>query len=122
MLAKELENGRIARIMMKLAAINERADCVDMQNWSETGDRYQLKLFRDFVFHQVDADGKPVLSLGHMITCLNKLDAGIDEMVPLTSRDNETAFVVTYRELRQMLDRSFNELVKHSKQGAPGAN
>ena len=27
-------------------------------HWSETGDRYMLKLFRDFVFHQVgDAVG-----------------------------------------------------------------
>jgi hypothetical protein len=24
-----------------------------MASWSETGDRYLLKLFRDFVFHQV---------------------------------------------------------------------
>ena len=24
-----------------------------MSHWSETGDRYLLKLFRDFVFHQV---------------------------------------------------------------------
>ncbi|KAK0717198.1 PAB-dependent poly(A)-specific ribonuclease subunit PAN3 [Lasiosphaeria miniovina] len=121
-LAKELENGRVARLLMKLATITERGDLAGMQGWSETGDRYQLKLFRDYVFHQVDADGKPRLSIGHILNCLNKLDAGLEEMVVLTSRDNDNVFVLTYRELRQMFERSFNELVKHSKHGAPGAN
>lgn len=121
-LARELENGRAARIMMKLMTIVERGELGGAQAWSETGDRYQLKLFRDYVFHRVDADGKPNLSIGHMLSCLNKLDAAIDEMVVLTSRDNETVFVLTYKELKQMFDRAFNELVKHSKTGAPGAN
>lgn len=121
-LAKELENGRVARSMMKLMTIVERGDLGGAQGWSETGDRYQLKLFRDYVFHRVEADGKPNLSMGHMLSCMSKLEAGIDEMVVLTSRDNETVFVLTYRELKKMFDRSFNELVKHSKTGAPGAN
>lgn len=122
LLAKELENGRFARTMMKLMSVVERGELGGVQSWSETGDRYQLKLFRDYVFHRVDADGKPNLSIGHMLQCLNKLDAGVDEMVVLTSRDNETVFVLTYRELKQMFERAFNELVKHSKTGAPGAN
>lgn len=121
-LARELENGRVARSMMKLMTIVERGELGGVQGWSETGDRYQLKLFRDYVFHRVEADGKPNLAMGHMLSCLSKLDAGIDEMVVLTSRDNETVFVLSYRELKQMFDRAFNELVKHSKTGAPGAN
>jgi PAB-dependent poly(A)-specific ribonuclease subunit 3 len=43
------------------------------QRWSETGDRYIVKLFRDYVFHQVDEMGKPVLDLSHVLTCLNKV-------------------------------------------------
>ncbi len=121
-LAKELENGRVARIMMKLMTIMERGELGGVQGWSETGERYQLKLFRDYVFHRVEPDGKPNLSLGHMLSCLNKLDAGVDETVILTSRDNETVFVVSYRDMKQVFDRAFNELVKHSKTGAPGAN
>jgi PAB-dependent poly(A)-specific ribonuclease subunit 3 len=121
-LARELENGRVARSMMKLMAIIDRNELGGVASWSETGDRYQLKLFRDYVFHRVEADGKPNLSMGHMLSCLSKLDAGIDEMVVLNSPDNETVFVLTYRELKQMFDRAFNELVKHSKTGAPGAN
>lgn len=41
--------------------------------WSDTGDRYILKLFRDYVFHSVDISGKPVLDLSHVLTCLNKV-------------------------------------------------
>nr|4CYJ_A Chain A, PAB-DEPENDENT POLY(A)-SPECIFIC RIBONUCLEASE SUBUNIT PAN3-LIKE PROTEIN [Thermochaetoides thermophila]4CYJ_B Chain B, PAB-DEPENDENT POLY(A)-SPECIFIC RIBONUCLEASE SUBUNIT PAN3-LIKE PROTEIN [Thermochaetoides thermophila]4CYJ_C Chain C, PAB-DEPENDENT POLY(A)-SPECIFIC RIBONUCLEASE SUBUNIT PAN3-LIKE PROTEIN [Thermochaetoides thermophila]4CYJ_D Chain D, PAB-DEPENDENT POLY(A)-SPECIFIC RIBONUCLEASE SUBUNIT PAN3-LIKE PROTEIN [Thermochaetoides thermophila] len=121
-LAREVENGRIARSLMKLLTILERGDYDGVPSWSETGDRYQLKLFRDYVFHRVDADGKPNLSIGHMLTCMSKLEAGVDENILLTSRDNETVFVLSYRELRQMYDRAFNELVKASKTGAPGAN
>jgi PAB-dependent poly(A)-specific ribonuclease subunit 3 len=119
-LSRELENGRAARIMMKLDAINDHPSLANVPNWSETGDRYPLKLFRDYVFHQVDRDGNACVSIGHMLTCINKLDAGIEEMVPLTSQDNQTSLVVSYRELKNMLERSFNELQKHSKSsGAP---
>lgn len=44
-----------------------------MSHWSETGDRYLLKLFRDFVFHQADADGAPRLDWGHVVEALNKV-------------------------------------------------
>ena len=56
-LRSEYENGRMLRLMMKLGFVNERpADHNPMQpHWSETGDQYVLKLFRDHVFHQVSA-------------------------------------------------------------------
>ena len=41
--------------------------------WSETGERYMLKLFRDYLFHQVDENGHPWLDMAHMITALNKV-------------------------------------------------
>lgn len=49
--------------------------------WSETGDRYMLKLFRDYLFHTVTENGQPWLDHAHIIQCLNKLDAGIMEKV-----------------------------------------
>jgi PAB-dependent poly(A)-specific ribonuclease subunit 3 len=52
-LSKETENGRLVRILVKLGMMNERPDDDMDPGWSETGDRYLLKLFRDFVFHQV---------------------------------------------------------------------
>ena len=41
--------------------------------WSETGERYIIKLFRDYVFHQVDERGNPLVNLSHVLTCLNKV-------------------------------------------------
>ena len=41
--------------------------------WSETGDRYLLKLFRDFVFHQTDEEGAPLSDWGHVVEALNKV-------------------------------------------------
>jgi PAB-dependent poly(A)-specific ribonuclease subunit 3 len=55
-LATSLDNGRHARLMMKLGLINERPDADVEPQWAETGDRYLLKLFRDYVFHQVRAN------------------------------------------------------------------
>ena len=54
-LRNEYENGRLLRLLLKLGFINERpADHTGMApHWSETGDQYVLKLFRDHVFHQV---------------------------------------------------------------------
>lgn len=42
-------------------------------SWSETGDRYLIKLFRDYVFHQVDEYGQPVIDMVHVLTCLKKV-------------------------------------------------
>lgn len=53
-----------------------------------------LTLFRDYVFHQADGAGNPVMDLGHVITSLNKLDAADEEKIVLSSRDgkNTTAY------------------------------
>ena len=45
------------------------------QAWSETGDRYILKLFRDFVFHSIGFEGEPILDMAHVVQCLNKVGA-----------------------------------------------
>ncbi len=72
-LSKEVENGRLFRIVSKLGMINERPEFDMDVSWSETGDRYLLKLFRDYVFHQVYEDGSPVMDLGHIVECLTKV-------------------------------------------------
>ncbi|KID95914.1 PAB-dependent poly(A)-specific ribonuclease subunit PAN3, partial [Metarhizium majus ARSEF 297] len=115
-LYRELENGRIARLLLKLGCINERQELEGDRAWSENGERYMLKLFRDYVFHQVDASGNPVLDMGHMLRCLNRLDAGTDERICLTSRDEQTSFIVSYKELKKQLGNAFGELQKTSKQ------
>ncbi|KAI5921752.1 hypothetical protein F4810DRAFT_321025 [Camillea tinctor] len=111
-LGRELENGRLVRLMAKLGTINERPEFDGDPNWSETDQRYTLKLFRDYVFHQVDAQGNPVLDLGHIISCLNKLDAGVEEKIYLTSRDHQSALIVSYKELKKQVNAAFGDLLK----------
>ncbi|KAI9849882.1 MAG: PAB-dependent poly(A)-specific ribonuclease subunit 3 [Sclerophora amabilis] len=114
-LNRELENARIVRLMSKLGFINERPEFEHDRQWSETGDRYFIKLFRDYVFHQVDAQGNPVIDLAHVLVCLAKLDAGIDERVTLVSRDEQNILVVSYRELKRGLESAFQDLVRASQ-------
>ncbi|MCJ1369203.1 PAB-dependent poly(A)-specific ribonuclease subunit 3 [Loxospora ochrophaea] len=114
-LNRELENSRIVRLITKLNFINERPDYNHNRDWAETGERYPLKLFRDYVWHQVDSQGSPVLDLGHVLSCLNKLDAGSEEMVQLTSRDEQTCVLVSFKELKRNIEGAFQELLKASR-------
>lgn len=111
-LAREIENARIVRLLCKLGFINERPEFEMDPSWSETGDRYLLKLFRDYLFHQVDATHRPIIDLGHVLTCLNKLDAGVEEKILLMSRDEQSCLVVGYKELKHCLENTFRELLK----------
>ncbi|RDI78833.1 hypothetical protein Vi05172_g11187 [Venturia inaequalis] len=108
----ELENARLVRLMTKLGFINERPEFEHNAQWSETGERYYLKLFRDYVFHAVDENEKPVVDLGHVMSCLAKLDAGTSETITLMSRDQQSVFVVTYKELKKGLEGTFQDLVR----------
>ncbi|KAK1921730.1 poly(A)-specific ribonuclease [Papiliotrema laurentii] len=109
-LGSELENGRIARLLIKLGFINERAEFELDPRWSDTGDRYILKLFRDYVFHSISVDGSPILDLSHVLTCLNKLDTGLDERIMLVSRDDQSCLVVSYREIKNCIEAAYSEL------------
>ncbi|XP_050312356.1 PAN2-PAN3 deadenylation complex subunit pan3 isoform X2 [Anthonomus grandis grandis] len=115
-LAKEVQNDRLFKLMAKLTTINERPEFNMESTWSETGDRYMLKLFRDYVFHQVTEEGQPWIDMGHIIQCLNKLDAGAPEKICLMSRDEQSVLVVTYAELKHCFEQSFQELCAN---GAP---
>jgi len=100
-LSRELENARLVRLLAKLHTITERPEFEHNPAWSETGERYYIKLFRDYVFHQVDAAGRPVVDLGFVVGCLNKLDAGSEEKVCLTSRDEQTCFGASFGEIKR---------------------
>jgi PAB-dependent poly(A)-specific ribonuclease subunit 3 len=118
-LCKELDNGRLFRLMVKLGFINERPEYDFSTSWSETGDRFPLKLFRDYVFHQVDEEGNPVMDISHVVECLNKIEAGTDERVLLMSRDEKSMLVLAYKDLKRYLVESFNELVQKQTPAFP---
>jgi len=109
-LARECENGRLFRLVAKLGFINERPEFEMNASWSETGDRYLLKLFRDYIFHQTSPEGTPLLDYGHVVTVLNKLDVGSPELIVLMSRDEQSMLVVSYHDLRKCLEQTYNEL------------
>ncbi|CAG8558510.1 17127_t:CDS:10 [Acaulospora morrowiae] len=109
-LSQELENGRLVRLLCKFGFINERPEFDMDPSWSETGDRYLIKLFRDYVFHQVDEQGYPVVDMSHVLMCLNKLDAGVDERITLVSRDEQSCLIVSYKDIKNCIDSAFRDL------------
>ncbi|EFP09420.1 hypothetical protein CRE_25543 [Caenorhabditis remanei] len=110
-LSREMENGRLFRLLSKMNTVLERVENGVDDGWSETGDRFMLKLFRDYVFHQVTDQGKPWLDLAHIIQCLNKLDCGSPEKIEMVSRNGDTQIIVDYSTLKRCLDKSFRELI-----------
>ena len=52
-LSKEIESARLFRLLTKLCTVVDRAELNGDYGWAEYGDRYMLKLFRDYIFHQV---------------------------------------------------------------------
>jgi PAB-dependent poly(A)-specific ribonuclease subunit 3 len=120
-LATSLEDGRLVRLMMKMNMVLERHeyDHAGQGSWnSETGERYYVKLFRDYVFHAVDAQGRPNADLTHILGCLSRLDAGSTEQIQLTNRDGDTVFIVSYKEVKRSLESAFNEVFGIGSGGA----
>ncbi|KAJ3848150.1 hypothetical protein EV368DRAFT_76385 [Lentinula lateritia] len=110
----ELENARLVRLLCKFGFINERPEFARDSRWSETGDRYIIKLFRDYVFHQIDERGNPVTNMSHVLTCLNKLDAGTEEKIMLVARDEQSCLVVSYKDIKACVEAAFSDLSRAS--------
>lgn len=108
------ESGRALKLLLKLAYVNERPEFGIDKNWSESGDCYILKLFRDFVFHQADGSGRPVMDAGHVVSSLNKLDAADEEKIVLTSRDGKNVLVVSFADVAWCLEKAYQELCSNS--------
>lgn len=110
-LSREMENGRLFRLVAKMNTVLERVEHGTDDAWSETGDRFMLKLFRDYVFHQVTDQGKAWLDMAHIVQCLNKLDCGSQEKIEMVSRSGDTQIIIDYATLKRCLDKSFRDLL-----------
>ncbi|KAI8848988.1 hypothetical protein BC829DRAFT_393090 [Chytridium lagenaria] len=99
-LSRETENGRLVRLLSKMNLSGERPEYDADDAWSELGQFYPLKLFRNYVFHQVDDMGNPVLDLGYILQCLNK-------------PDNNNCIIATFQEIKQLTELAFQRLKKH---------
>ncbi|GMS91369.1 hypothetical protein PENTCL1PPCAC_13544, partial [Pristionchus entomophagus] len=119
--ARELENGRLFRLLCKLNTIVERPEHNMDTRWAETGDLLLIKLFRDYVFHQVTESGKPWMDMAHIVSCMNKLKAGVSEEIDLLCRDEDTVVRVSYKGLRRSIDAAFAELSRAMASARGGA-
>eukprot|EP00879_Flechtneria_rotunda_P012154 GHRR01012694.1.p1 GENE.GHRR01012694.1~~GHRR01012694.1.p1 ORF type:complete len:873 (+),score=416.93 GHRR01012694.1:315-2933(+) len=125
-LSKELDNGRLFRLISKVNFATDRqregAAAAAAAAAGDVGDRYLLALFKDFVFHQGELDGGRVLDWGHIIENLNKLDAGINEQVLLQSRDERSLLVVSYADIKRCIETAIVELRTKANQPTSGIN
>ncbi|KAH3900098.1 PAN-complex poly(A)-binding subunit PAN3 SCDLUD_003065 [Saccharomycodes ludwigii] len=111
LLSKELENDRLFRLICKLNFILHRPEFANDLTWSDNGSKFPIKLFYHFVFHQTDERGKKIMDLTHVLRCLNKLDAGSEEKVLLVTPDEMNCIVITYKELKHLIDTTFRSLI-----------
>lgn len=78
-LTREMENGRLFRLVSKLAFVTDRQTSDGPGglggggSGGDTGNAYLLSLFRDFVFHQGEREGGRVIDWGHILENLNKV-------------------------------------------------
>ncbi len=71
--------------------------------WSETGDRYLMKLFRDHLFHQVHNSGKPWVDLAHIVQTLNKVGSQCKSVWFHTTRPHHSLTLVLRRQWPSIL-------------------
>ncbi|EEB07707.1 serine/threonine protein kinase [Schizosaccharomyces japonicus yFS275] len=103
-----MEHNRIVRILFKLIHVLENPNAAVNPRSLTKEKRVQLsQLFRDFVFHQVDESGSPVLDLQHVLTCLSKLVAGSNKRIVLVSRDEREFTPISYDELKTCIESAF---------------
>ena len=55
----------------------------------------------------MDENLDPVVNLTHVLTCLNKLDAGSDERMMLTARDEQSCLVVSYKDVKTCIESAY---------------
>lgn len=113
-LEKELENGRLFRLLSKMSMVQCQppagAVLGQEQSWSESGERRLVRLFRNYLFRQRTDQGNPFLSLSHVIASLNKLDVGSDEKIILNSNDDRTVILATYNDIKSAINKCFMDL------------
>jgi PAB-dependent poly(A)-specific ribonuclease subunit 3 len=56
------------------------------------------------MFPKVMDDNRPWLDMAHIVSNLNKLDAGVSDKICLMSRDEQNVLVVSYTELKRCLE------------------
>ncbi|EPY31697.1 PAB-dependent poly(A)-specific ribonuclease subunit 3 [Angomonas deanei] len=110
--SEEMHNGRMMKLLIKLNFAME----VQSNFFGEQ--RFTLRLFNQFLFNQVDEHNTTHVDWGHVYHCLNKLDCGSDEVIQLMApNDHSTVLVVSYADLRQILESVFDQMKQNTPSG-----
>lgn len=109
--SKAQENGRMMRLMMRLNLI------IACDDPNDSGDRYVLRLFHQYVFHQVDDNGRARLDWGHIYHCLNKLDSGSDEIIQMVGAEHDLLIVASFEDIKALLEAAFRDIEEDSHRG-----
>ena len=83
--------------------------------WAGAGDAHLLKLFRESLFGAVDDEGGPVLDFAQIVAGLNRLDAGVEARVLLSGREDNSLLLVSHRDVKSVLERGFGRLVESAQ-------
>jgi len=121
-LAKELENGRLLRLLLKMNYIWEhlpnsnnnnsnnsgKNDSTSNNNSNSISNHRVLKILRDTMF------GQNVFDVAHMIDLMNKIDCGLNQKIILAQ--DEDLLIASYKELKQTLQSEFNNYQQEQQQ------
>lgn len=107
-LLSEVENGRLFRLLVKINFLLDRPEAAGEIG----GSMFVISMFRDYLFQTVNDVGKPVIDLSRILVNLNKLDVGIDEKLLLISREEDSCIIVSYKEVKDIIDLSFRSVLK----------
>jgi PAB-dependent poly(A)-specific ribonuclease subunit 3 len=83
------------------------------RQWSSSGDRYLVSLFRDLLFHStVGPTLLPVVDLAFVVDQLNRVDVASSEKALLHSRDGDSLLIVRYSDLHRAVQQAMADLTQ----------
>ncbi|KXN90437.1 PAB-dependent poly(A)-specific ribonuclease subunit pan3 [Leucoagaricus sp. SymC.cos] len=97
-----IDYGHILSLVHKWSYIVQLASAIRMEEAMLATDRLEAERF-----HQVDEHGNLVENTMHVLTCLNKLDAGSEERVMFVSRDDTSCSVISCKEIKACMEGAF---------------
>lgn len=108
-LDRRLNSSRLFQLFSLFGFVLEWDDGSATSQYSETEDKYILRLFFDYMFHPYDNETNCLLDISHVIECLNRVDVGSEELILLASKDSKSLLVVSYADIRCSLVKVLSE-------------
>ncbi|GJQ09307.1 hypothetical protein GpartN1_g1098.t1 [Galdieria partita] len=108
-LDSRLNSSRLFQLISLFGFVMDWDDGSTISQWSETEDKYILRLFYDYMFHPYDNKKKRFFDISHVIECLNRVDVGSEELMLLASKDSKSLLVVSYADIRCSLVKVLSE-------------